>query len=662
MLRLKLAGFIAAVFFAVTSSISIGYAGDGDRERGEGSGGSGGESRGEGGNSGGGNSGGSGGGNSGGGKKAPPPVPSRGGTKAQLQIGPWTLAPYSLEEPFINIVHASNVSWRTKSHTTQDLYKQGYINKATGLPKAIPPGENGIFSEVYFSSPIQSTYDGVWVLEWTGNADLSLQFLPKSAQRRISANRIEFTRDASTRTHAAIRINRLGAGGLKKLRLFRKANEKALKSGKIYSPQFIQMISRGHVVRAMDFQEANRAYIHKASQIAPMTEHFWANAAMRPGSFDTPYQSMPLEAVFALANESNTALWHHAPMELGAPKSFFDPSIHTGGLITHSKRRSQLAENNVDAILNSAEWDRYADKVVAAMIKSGYPKNRPFYTTISNEVWNFNGRYFMGTRYAAGFATGYQAKYGGNRWNYRNGYGVLLARWAEALDGALKRAGRNQSVVYVAEGQAANKATTRQALIGMQSYLTRKGYNWSNWSRNIGVSVASYWGWDTYYQLFPSIKRRDHAAMRKQFSREVAQNPQNLARRMADQIANGPANKAGTAAWVVNRFRKHENEAAKFGVRLIGAYEGGSHDTVPPFFNKKFGSDTKELRNWRAQYLWGAEGARANTAVNDALAANFPGIILSNYATVGPIGGQAWFEGKYSDNLPMQQSWRKYER
>ena len=146
----------------------------------------------------------------------------------------------------------------------------------------------------------------------------------------------------------------------------------------------------------------------------------------------------------------------------------------------------------------------------------------------------------------------------------RYGYGAALARWKLALDAALERANRQQPVIYVAEGQAANPSTTRQALEAMQTYLQQNGEDWSAHADQIGVSVASYWGGMPNWRAAGQV--------------EAWRNPTpEFWQRVENRIVNGPATEVATKAWVLGRFADHARESRKYGVRIIGAYEGGSH-------------------------------------------------------------------------------------
>jgi hypothetical protein len=564
-------------------------------------------------------------------------APTAGATGALLQVGPWTPMPANFEEPFINLVHASPVSWTRDNDewTTAKMYSQGVLDPVTGLPRTLPEG--WMRSGVYFTSPPGSNkarWAGEWVLEWEGKADLSMLWLPGGAQWRAGSNRVEFTRSADM-DHAAISISRLKEP-LRAVRIFRKENEAALRAGKIYNPRFIEEVRKYDVVRTMDLQEVNRTMVTQVEELSTMAACCWNNLAWKdlPRKTDHPFRSMPLAAMFALAVEADNALWHTAPLELGAPKRFYDPSIMSddNGVVAGAWRA--LARENAADILASKEWDRYADRFVAALAASGYPSERPLYTTISNEVWNFAFQYTISTNYAWGLGEGLED--GGH---YRHGYGAALARWKLALDAALTRAGREQAVVYVVEGQAANPSTTADALGAAKRLMEARGKVWEEQAPDFGVSVASYWGSPDNWSAVASAAQWPGAG-------------ETEAAALEDRLINGPAAEWGTRAWVLARFDDHAQIGAGFGVRLVGAYEGGPHLEKP----------REVARDFYTAFLWGARGAAVNTAVNDALAEAYPGIILSNYVLAGPIGGQPWFDGEYGEANEMQQSWEKYQR
>ncbi len=567
------------------------------------------------------------------------PPPPAGAARTLLQAGPWVPAPWNFEEPYIDIIHASDARWSCGDLKTEALYDGGFLDARSGLPAAAPAGCT-LTSNVYFTvgrntGPLETHWDGDWVLDATTagggcKAELALLYFPDSHITRRKPCRIEFTRDkasGATPWHMAVQIKRLDAP-LETLRMYRAENEAALEAGKIYNPRFIAALAGYDIVRTMDLQQANRGNVRGPDQLAAPDAAHWANVAWKsPENIRHEYYGMPLEAVFAFGVEADAMVWAHAPLTLGSPVDILDPAVFDEDPGKQLGNVNAAVSAAAQEILASDQWDAYADRFVAALEASGYRADRPLYVTLGNEVWNFSGQYLFTTNYAKALGNGLY----GTEWGYREGYGAASARFKLALDAALARAGRAQPVIYVIEGQAANIATTRAALQAARDYLEAAGEDWAVHAPGFGVSVASYWGGYGPHLARDGVDPNDLAALE-------------------DWFVNGPANSVSTLQWNLAKWRGHAGEAAKYGVALIGAYEGGSHFERPEAMSRE---------NFDA-FVWGEAGARVNTAVNQALAEAFPGAILSNYVLCGPTGGQPWFEGPCGADTPMNESWAEW--
>ncbi len=568
-------------------------------------------------------------------KPTPPPIePPPVETGVKLQGGPWYISPHNIEEIFINLFHASNVSWKQSGGiTAEQLFENGTLNKKTGLPDG--PIDRTLTSDVFFTYDDKTIYDGDWVLECDGDADLAVLFIQSSRVKKTGPCRYEFSRDAAsgaTPWHNMMQITAVRSP-VTAIRLYRAENEEALKSGKIYNPKFVDEIRKYHIVRSMDMQETNRASVRDFDKLATMDACCWNNYEWQTGK-DRPFSSMPLEAVIALVIEADNSLWHHAPITLGAPTELDDIDL---GIVDNPGERnnqiSMLAFSQAKAQLAQGEWEEYAKGFVEALDAQGYNEATPLYTTVANEVWNYAWQYQLTTTWASGVGGAYDN-------DLRFGYGLLLARYAMAVDEALRIAGRDQNITYVVEGQAANPWTTQNALAGVRAFIEARGENWDEWAPKFGVSVASYWG--------------SHDVWRAAGSTDDWRNPTPAFWvRVEDQVLNGPDTTTGTLNWVLAKFAEHEAAGAEYGVNLIGAYEGGSH------FEKPSEMPSEAYRAWH----WGEPGGRVNAAVNQALAEKYPNIILSNYVIAGPKGGQPWFEGPIGDeDNTMIDSWRQFQK
>ena len=552
-----------------------------------------------------------------------------------MQVGPWYPATYNVEEPYLNIIHASSVNWHAQGLTTEALYEQGVIDPETGLPVRLPDGKWLQLGAYFGNNDIRAAmhWDGEWVLEWEGDADLHIARVPKEMQWRSGKNRIEFTLDLkrAKTTVALIEVRKLKTP-LMALRLFRKENEALVRAGKIASPAFAAAVSRYDIVRTMDLQGAGANMVRSVDDLPDMKAPFWGNKAwLSPNDTPQPFRSAPVEAMMALAMETDTALWAVVPIALGAPAGFYDPSIRDSDKGKWVQNFRRIAEQNGKAILASPEWDRYADYFVRALIDSGYPETRTLYVTVENEVWNTALQYIAVSEYAAGLAGGAGYRAEPNIGQIRLGYGVASARWKLALDDALRRAGRKQDVVYVIEGMQGWTQPNAWALEGARRWMEAQGETWLDHAPRFGTSVTSYWG-DGGLKLKPG-EEKDFAAAIENF------------------VLNGSARQTGTRATVLRAFREEARLAAREGARFIGAYEGGASQTKPEGVSDAV---------YQA-FLWGDRAARINKAVNDALAAEFPGVILSNYVLSGARGAP-WFDSLPGEDNPYSRSWEPYLR
>ena len=548
----------------------------------------------------------------------------------QIQGGPWFLAKWNIEAAPANYFRAHDGGWFQGNPNKKVDLDESFVDPDTGYPHSLPRG-SFVASKYYFGNP---GFGGTWVLEAEGDAEIDAGLIRN--KYRVSAKRVEFDIDNNSKQSMFVRINRIGEGGLKSIRLFRKEDEARLNAGNHWSSRFIAEASKYDVIRTMDLQNTNTTFINTASDIAPTDFAVWGSSNGRKGK----KSSLPLEPLFALGVEANNSIWFQAPIHLGFPYDWDDPGIINAPVNKKSIGKMRfLARKHYEEIIESDEWDKYADAVVSALEAVEYPEDRMIYISLGNEIWNYGSWGFARqSRYADGIGSGYVNKEDGQN---RVAYGVLSARLMMAFDGAFERAGRNQKRIHVVESQAANPWGSRKALEFAKSYIEKKGGQWSNYSPRLGVSVASYWG-SRWTRQMPM---EDWQAL-------IASDPEEAKRIRADFILNGPANTVGTLPWILQKFKGHQKAARSFGVELIGAYEGGSHDSRPKEVSRRF---------YRS-YLWGPVGAQLNESVNDAILEEFPGFILSNYALGGASGGGAWNDGAFDEDNAMKRSWAKYQR
>ena len=576
----------------------------------------------------------------------------------KIQIGPWFPIAWNAEMPFINVLHATETylceerSCREGART-DTYYAQEAVDPVTLLPKRII-GER-VFLYPVFSSGTDTS--GEWVLEWEGDADVAIV----GERGPGTGNRIEFTKyddphDPDDQIDQVV-ITRIGAAGLKSLALYRKEHEAAYKSGKVYTDQFVNYYGRYHIIRTMDLQYAYRAFISSVDELAARETLNWGNmwwnrmpyaGCKGCASWDHPKRSLPLPALFALGMETDTELWVHAPLMLGAKRFIGEVEAE------------DIADDK-DAIWASPEWARYYDAFVAELIASGYPADRTLFMTTGNEVWNTAGGFNGATQYAVGIGMAFRGK--GQHRAFREGYGALLAKHVTEMEAALSRAGRQQEVVYVLESQAAVAETTKVALRYYKDEIKRLGGDWSSFADKTIVSIASYWGVAGWGHAFPDVEASDFQAVRDAFEQSLEGEMDFVLDAVETAMVSAPAYTTGSLNRVIQNAEAHDREARRHGVRLGAFYEGGSHDSLPYPFRRRFGEDNDRVKELYDRFVR-ERGGSVNDAVNDALRERFPGIILSNYVGVGRFGerSQPWFDGMYGEENSMTRSWERYQR
>lgn len=551
------------------------------------------------------------------------PAEAAGAPAARFQVSGWFSY---MEDPFINYFHTSTAPFMNQKSAPNGL-PLDKLDPETGLP--LIAADNNIWVSNLLKGAAK---DGPWVFEWECEkggadcADFDLWMVKKGDNISRTRGRIEFVRDASENDLLGFRVHlkRLD-GRLKRIALFRKGDEAAYRAGRIYRSEYCEAVKPYDIVRTMDYQMTNGAHAVSVDEIATMKAAFWNLTDTDGHKYDPPYMSMPLEGVIALGMECGKELWVHAPVGLGFPESMRDINVPKG------VKFPDFIEPYTEAIFASDEWDKYADALVAALEAQNYPENRPIYLTLGNEVWNWGAAFYHGTAYGNGVGAGLNYRIAGDKTSI--GYGALMAKLKVSMDAALARAGRTQNITYVIERmQGANPAIG--SLNGAKTWLAAQGEDWESHAPGFALAYAPYWKVDWGKFASPDEWRRI-----------IAEKPSETAKAFADfNIASFRKNEFVWAEGV-------EKEAAiPFGVRVLGMYEAGNHlDKPPPYIDKQ----------WRDDFIWGPEGARANYEVYLMMAERFPGIVISNYALAGPVGGQPWAEGPLGADNPYARSWRR---
>jgi|GEM_PF-1652058 len=585
------------------------------------------------------------------------PAPSSTGRRHQLQVGLNFTAAFNLEYPFLNMAKSTNGRWfyylsDGTTLTTAEALSQGLLDRTTGLPLSMPEdgklaGGGQIFSQI---DNYPDYYAGNYTLEWDGDAHGIVQGHPRDFFFNEGTNRIKFSFTSDNAGTRALQFSQIRGNGITGIRLYRDEHKKLLEQGKIWNPEFLELARRYDIIRTMDMQGTNNSPIRSFDDVATMDAAGWGSTHSYQWP-PAPYYSVPYEVLFNLGVETERSLWLHIPPQIGAPKHHFDPSMRRVDKPqrTDFQQFRAYAKDNADQILSSPEWDKFADNFVLRLIASGYPDDRPLYIELGNEIWNFSGGFVFSTFYAWGIGEGLMDKA-----DIRHGYGILSARWMLALEKAMKKADVDYDIRYVIASHTGWAKRTDQALSAMEMYFTKSGADAPALMKKSGVALTTYFGSTKAFEE-DILGKLEKATLVAAWEEQIERNPKALEKRVTDYFLNGPSDKIGTQSWLLKMWREHRTIAQQHGVKIIGAYEGGSHIEPPAALMK-----SEKFHTWWRDYHWGEGGAHMTRSVNNAILTEFPDAILSNFISIGPTGGMPWFDGHYSDATPMMKMWDEF--
>ena len=348
---------------------------------------------------------------------------------------------------------------------------------------------------------------------------------------------------------------------------------------------------------------------------------------------------------------------------LGAPDSLFTPenfefrTLHSEGYLNFS----YLVETAFNDIVNSNAWGDYADAVVATMIASGYPIDRPLYIEVGNEMWNSAADFARVFFYNRGFSEGMIR----NGMQYRRnslsiGAGGLMALFFSAFKAALARAGRpNQKWVPIFAAQAATPLSTQFVLEGAEYMFNTIGENPQEFFGFASHSIAMYHS-GVFSYAGPGEKNFFGSPSRAQWAddwRFALDNEEwpELRQRGANWILDKDGMATGQLGWMLSKAEEHKTIAGRFGVNGLIYYEGGSHDLVDASIRSIPGME--EFYN---SYLASEEEGNVRFTIDSELIKQTPNTLLSNFASIGPVRPGVfeapWSDGPWDANTPVNEA------
>lgn len=575
----------------------------------------------------------------------------------QLQHAMGFLSPYQMMDPFINLTKAGTNYWVIQDNDGLKLdygeaLTQGYIDPETGLPVRVP-SNGGValgFSVLYGMKHYPRHYAGAYTMEWEGDAYGFLSRQPRDLQRRIGSNKLSFYARPENQYARGLRFSRIHGDGLKSIRVYRDEHKKLIEAGEIWNPDFIEHMRKYDIIRTMDFQRINASPVTKFSEVARPEDPFYANS-LRAEWPAPPRYGMPYEILFDLAKKTDAALWLHIPPMVGAPLHPAHPSLRSEKGHVSVVKVSAMAQQNARSIIESPEWETFARELADRLIASNYAPSKPLYIEIGNEIWNTAGAFALNTLYYQGIGRAINKK-----WGYREAYGLVLARFAHLFENELKRRGVSYDVTYILASHTANPHATRTAVKGFKYQLEQMKADADALIAKTGVTLTTYTRCSTDFAKNRFGDKEGDPLVRA-WENAIDQDPEQLKRDLRNFCVEGPWTISRNLNHVVHNWRRHDNILRKHGIRLIGAYEGGSHDRP-----KKELRASDKFNSWWLEFQWGPYGADIVRQTNLAVIEAFPGTILSDFDTIGVVGSAPWLEGHYAHKTDLMRVWDEFAR
>lgn len=585
-------------------------------------------------------------------KRAPPPSNLQQNHK--LQLNPSYLAEWSPEDHFIDYMkvkgYPDDYRWQfifqDKYWNTKQADEAGYIDPITGDPKRIPSGLLELQGPLMLFNikNFPEWYAGDWVLTWEGSGDAYF-YRPEVKIKSNEKNRIVFTLPSKGTDQFRARFRNVRSP-IHNLKLYRLRHEEQMKSGGIWNPDFLSYVKQYDIVRTMVLQSTNTTTARHWDDIAlPSDPHFLYRGPVISEREISPFgrYGVPYEHLFSLADKTDTELWLNIPVQIGSNMPYSDAGDNFEKIL-------QNATTNARSIVASPAWDEFADEFTKRLVASNYPKDKPLYIELGNEIWNYGWPFAINSKYTEGIAKGYDPNQ-----NLRYGYGILSARMIVAFEEALTDTG--YTPIYVIGSQTAIPDFTRVAYQGMKDYLRSQNLKPDQWISKTGISLTTYHGGADAYKAL--VTPRNGESLIKAWEREIILDADDLKKRLHAHYTQSPAHTVSTKKWVIAMWQAHKKIADQYKAPLIGAYEGGSHDNPPLEF-----AESKIFLEWWKDYHWGEWGTDVVRQINQAIVDEYPGIILSDFTSMGVIGDlrAPWFDRSYTEETPMSLMWREFDR
>lgn len=233
-------------------------------------------------------------------------------TGSSLGMNLATIAYYSSEQPFLNIVKNTS-QWAATGANTTDI-----VLDANGYPTAIPGGASDVYTNIYLgmNSPYYPSGQYIALYDCTG---CTVVYSNDASKTSGTPGRDVLTVTPSgAGIHVSITATGTAPNNFRNFRLVEAQYESLLAGGEVFHPTFLARVSGFKGFRFMDWMRTNELGIALAWSARPTTTQAFYGVSgtqiVYSGSVTIP-AGAPIETQVALCNRaSSTRCWFNLPV------------------------------------------------------------------------------------------------------------------------------------------------------------------------------------------------------------------------------------------------------------------------------------------------------------------------------------------------------------
>lgn len=303
-----------------------------------------------------------------------------------INLGPVTY--YSASSPFIDIFKTGQQWFTEKSGTFNTGEQDNIPTDADGYPMRIdgfgadgsPVAYTKLSVLLLRSFPPPFYPAGRYILTWDGDGVITVGMNAV----KVSQTPGRMVVNVATPTQNGVSISILSTNPqnhIRNMHFYREANEADFNAGKLFTKEFLAFIEPFKKIRYMDWQNTNAS-----QQVA------WADRPKLGNAFwDVPKKGVPLEVIFALANETKTDLWLNMPHQADDNYIAEFAGLARAMLTQNQKVVIEYGNETWNFIFPQTKWVTDQGKALwPTSTLTDYAKNRNFYgmkTAQMCDIW-----------------------------------------------------------------------------------------------------------------------------------------------------------------------------------------------------------------------------------------------------------------------------------